>query len=223
MRMMPRSSRSARISSERFGMSRVISSAPSLVSRASTSCSSMWIDVSTSSLHQALREDDGVLVVVALPRHEGHEQVLAQGQLTVVGGRAVGQDVAGGDLLALLDDDLLVDGGVLVGTAELGQPVGLLAEDGADAILRTGLVLDDDLVARDVDHGTVGLGHDHVARVTGGAGFDARADVGGLGYDQRHGLLLHVGAHQGPVGVVVLDEGDQRRRDRHDLLRATRP
>ena len=49
IRMMPRSSRSARTSSETFGMSRVISSAPSLVSRASISCSSMWIDVSTSS------------------------------------------------------------------------------------------------------------------------------------------------------------------------------
>ncbi|SHV72456.1 Uncharacterised protein [Mycobacteroides abscessus subsp. abscessus] len=41
MRTMPRSSRSASTSSETFGMSRVISSAPSLVSRASISCSSM--------------------------------------------------------------------------------------------------------------------------------------------------------------------------------------
>ena len=49
IRMMPRSSRSASISSETFGMSRVISSGPSLVSRASTSCSSMWIEVRTSS------------------------------------------------------------------------------------------------------------------------------------------------------------------------------
>ena len=49
MRMMPRSSRSLRMSSDRFGMSRVISSAPSFVSRASISCSSMWIEVSTSS------------------------------------------------------------------------------------------------------------------------------------------------------------------------------
>ena len=49
MRMMPRSSRSASTSSETFGMSRVISSGPSLVSRASISCSSMWIEVSTSS------------------------------------------------------------------------------------------------------------------------------------------------------------------------------
>ena len=169
-------------------------------------------------LHQALGEDDGVLVVVALPRHEGHEQVLAQGELAVVGGGAVGQHVAGRDLLALLDDDLLVDGRVLVGPAELGQAVDLLAQHVAVAVLGAGLVLDGDLVARDVDDGAVALGHDHVAGVAGGAGLDAGADVGGLGDHQRHGLLLHVGAHQGPVGVVVLDEGDQRGRDRHDLL-----
>ena len=35
--------------------------------------------------HEALGEDDGVLVVVALPWHEGHEEVLAECQLTVVG------------------------------------------------------------------------------------------------------------------------------------------
>ena len=45
-------------------------------------------------LHEALGEDDGVLEVVALPRHQGHEEVLAEGQLTVVGGRAVGEDRA---------------------------------------------------------------------------------------------------------------------------------
>src|SRR5579875_649255 len=49
LRMMPRSSRSASTSSETFGMSRVISSGPSLVSRASTSCSSMWMEDRTSS------------------------------------------------------------------------------------------------------------------------------------------------------------------------------
>ena len=50
MRTMPRSSRSFSDSSERFGMSRVISSSPSLVERASISYSWMWIDESTSSL-----------------------------------------------------------------------------------------------------------------------------------------------------------------------------
>ncbi len=50
MRTMPRSSRLRSDSSERLGMSRVISSSPSLVVRASTSYSSMWIEVSSSSL-----------------------------------------------------------------------------------------------------------------------------------------------------------------------------
>jgi hypothetical protein len=45
MRMMPLSSRSRSMFSPTFGMSRVISSGPSLVSRASISSSSMWIEV----------------------------------------------------------------------------------------------------------------------------------------------------------------------------------
>jgi hypothetical protein len=45
---MPASSRFFSASSETFGMSRVISSGPSLVSRAETSNSSMWIEVKTS-------------------------------------------------------------------------------------------------------------------------------------------------------------------------------
>ena len=170
-------------------------------------------------LHQALGQDDGVLVVVALPRHEGHEQVLAQGQLAVVGGRTVGQHVTGRDLLALFDDDLLVDGRVLVGAAELGQAVDLLAQHVSVAVLGSGLVLDDDLVAGDVDDGAIAFGHDHVTSVAGGAGFDTGADVGSLRHHERHRLLLHVGAHEGSVGVVVLDKGDQCGRDRHDLLR----
>src|SRR5919112_1878582 len=44
MRMMPRSSRSFSRSGLTLGRSRVISSLPSFVSRASTSYSSMWID-----------------------------------------------------------------------------------------------------------------------------------------------------------------------------------
>ena len=46
-------------------------------------------------LHQALREDDRVLVVVALPRHDRDEQVLAQRHLAVLGARPVGDDLPG--------------------------------------------------------------------------------------------------------------------------------
>src|SRR5690606_33497842 len=65
-------------------------------------------------LHGAPRQDDRVLVVVALPRHERDEQVLAERHLAVLGGRTVGQDLALDDPVALVDDDLLVDRGALV-------------------------------------------------------------------------------------------------------------
>jgi hypothetical protein len=113
----------------------------------------------------------------------------------------------------------VVDAGVLVGAAELGQPVDLAAQRGAEAVLLPRGVLHDDGVAADLDHGAVALGEEDVAGVAGGPRLDAGADVGRLGHHQRHRLLLHVGAHQGTVGVVVLDEGDQGGRDRHDLLR----
>jgi hypothetical protein len=38
-----------------------------------------------------------------------------------------------------------------------------------------------------------------------------------LAAQQRHGLALHVGPHERAVGVVVLEERDHRRRDRHHL------
>ena len=82
---------------------------------------------------QPLGEDDGVLVVVALPRHEGHQEVLAEAELARLGRGAVGQHVALGDRLALVNDDALVEAGVLVGAAELGQPVHLAAERRAGA------------------------------------------------------------------------------------------
>ena len=48
--------------------------------------------------------------------------------------------------------------------------------------------------------------------------FHAGADERRLGLDQRHRLALHVRAHQRAVGVVVLEERDQRRGDRDELL-----
>src|SRR4028118_657057 len=66
--------------------------------------------------------------------------------------------------------------------------------------------------------GAVALGEDEPPAVVGGAGLHAGADVGGLGPQERDGLALHVGAHEGAVGVVVLEERDEGRRHRDDLL-----
>ena len=51
-------------------------------------------------LHQPLADDDRVLEVVAVPGHERDQDVAAQGQLALVGGGAVGEDLALLDLLA---------------------------------------------------------------------------------------------------------------------------
>jgi hypothetical protein len=48
----------------------------------------------TIFLDHALRDQDRVLEVVAVPGHEGDAHVLAQGQLTHVDGGAIGEDVA---------------------------------------------------------------------------------------------------------------------------------
>src|SRR6476619_1959558 len=49
--------------------------------------------------------------------------------------------------------------------------------------------------------------------------FDPGADERRGGTEERDGLALHVGAHQRAVRVVVLEERDERRRHRNDLLR----
>jgi hypothetical protein len=62
-------------------------------------------------------------------------------------------------------------------------------------------------------------GGDRGAGVARDHAFHAGADERRFGAHQRHGLTLHVRAHQRAVGVVVLEERDQRRGDRHELLR----
>ena len=49
--------------------------------------------------------------------------------------------------------------------------------------------------------------------------FHAGADERRVGAHQRHRLALHVGAHQSAVGVVILEERNERGRDRDELLR----
>ena len=124
-RMIPFSSRLRRLSSPTFGMSRVISSGPSLVSRASISCFSMWIEVNMSSRTSRSLMQDRVLEVAALPGHERDQDVLAQRQLALVGAGAVGEDLALRHPVAHVDDRALVDAGALVRAHELLQRVGV--------------------------------------------------------------------------------------------------
>ena len=80
------------------------------------------------------------------------------------------------------------------------------------------VVLEADRLGIDRDDFAVGACEHAAAGVLGGAILHAGADDRRLRTEQRHGLTLHVRAHQGAVGVVVLEERNQRRCDRDDLL-----
>ena len=109
------------------------------------------------------------------------------------------------------------DAGVLVGTLELAQLVDVDAGGAGIGLFRgahddTGRVdLIDDAGAPRRDCG---------AGIPGDGAFHARADDRRVRAQERDGLALHVRAHQRTVGVVILQEGNERRRDRHDLFGA---
>src|SRR5207245_2843046 len=62
-------------------------------------------------------------------------------------------------------------------------------------------------------------GHHDGAGVARHLLLEPRAHERRLGEEERHRLPLHVRSHERAVGVVVLEERDQRGSDRHELLR----
>ena len=74
-------------------------------------------------LHHALGDQDRVFEVVAVPRHERDQQVLAERQLAQIRRRTVGQHVAALDHIAGIHQRTLVDAGVLVGARVLGERI----------------------------------------------------------------------------------------------------
>ena len=168
-------------------------------------------------LHHPLGDEDRVFEVVPAPRHERDEHVAAEGEFAEFRARAVAQDLALVHLLPHLDDGLLADAGVLVGALELRQVVDVGAHLLAGVLVA--VHAHDDALRVDVVDRAGAPGHDHGARVAGRDVLHAGADERRPGAEQRHGLALHVRSHQRAVRVVVLEERDQRRGHRDQLLR----
>src|SRR6185369_11929020 len=123
--------------------------------------------------------------------------------------------VAFGNTVAHFDDRTLVDVGVLVGTGVLDQVVDVHTDFASLCFF---------IVHADHDAARVDVVH-HAATqgLHGGAGVDCHGTFD-TGTDQRlfrtqarHGLTLHVGAHQCTVRVIVLQEWNQRCCNGHDL------
>ena len=175
----------------------------------------MWMDVNTSSraMRSLIRIE--VLEVVAVPRHERAQHVPPQRQLAQLRRRTISDDLAVLHRVAHLHQRTLVDAGGLVGTHELAQPVDVDALGGAVFIGRA----HHDARAVDLVHHAGAPRDDGRTAVARHRRFHAGADERCVRLDQRHRLTLHVGAHQRAVGVIVLQERDQRRGHRHQLLR----
>ena len=179
----------------------------------------------------ALGDDDGILEVVAVPRHESYENVTTDSEFAVFRVRTVCKDSAFLDLLADLDDGLLIDAGACVGTHELTERV---CEDALREVGLHGLRLTQELLVRNgklticggdddfsgsCGNDAVGFGNDHGAGVAGGLAFEAGSNQWRLGNEKRHTLALHVRSHECAVGVIVLEERDQTRSHGDELLR----
>ena len=165
--------------------------------------------------HDPFRDQDRVFKVVSVPRHEGDEGVAPQGQFTELGRGTVGDHVAGLHLVAHAHQRTLIDAGRGVGALELLQAIDVDARLGGVGLFRRP---HDDAGAVDLFDNTGTAGHHDSAGIHRHHGFHTGADQRRVRLDQRHGLLLHVRTHEGAIGVIVLEERNQRRGHRDHLL-----
>ena len=174
-------------------------------------------------LHQAFRQDDRVLEVVPVPGHERHEYVAAQRQLARFGRGAVGDHMTGTDPVTDPNQGTLIDRGVLIGAPELPHPVAIMLRQPRERDIRVHMPrlarVHDDLIGRHASDASGPAGHDHRTGVRGHLGLKPGAHDWRLRKEQGHSLALHVAAHERAVGIVVLKERNQRRRNRDQLLR----
>ena len=108
-------------------------------------------------LDDLLADEDGVLEVVTVPRHECDERVSTQRQFAAIGARAVRDDLALLHMVAFFDENLLIDAGRSVGTHELAHGINIHAVrrvmfDALLAFRHFAVVGDDDLASGDRGH-----------------------------------------------------------------------
>ncbi len=176
----------------------------------------MWIEVKTSS--ETMRSEIRIEIfeVVAVPGHERAKHIAPERQFAELGRRTVANDVAGGHRVADFHQRPLVDAGVLVRPLEFEQIVDV--DRGGFGVGLGGRPDDDPGGIHLVDDARA-AGDDRDAGIAGDRLLHPGTHKRRLGADQRYRLPLHVRTHQRPIGVVVFEKRDQRRRHRDQLFR----
>ncbi len=138
------------------------------------------------------------------------QHVASQGQFALERGGPVGHDIALFDLLAELDDRLLVLAGPLV---EARRTCGGDERCRSPISIRVGC-------RRSSTVPFLPSANRSCPSCEATSRSIPVATTGGSAHQERHRLPLHVGTHRRAVGVVVLEERDQTGRDADHLLGA---
>ena len=169
--------------------------------------------------HHALGDNHSILEVVALPRHEGDHHIAAQSEFTTLSGITLTKHLSLLNLIAFLDNWAQVDGGRMIGTLILGKAVFLhIVVERNEALLLSAVVTDDYLSGVDILDNTVGLGVEQHTTIVCHSLLNTRTHNGNFGIEQGNSLTHHVRSHKGTVGIVVLEERNERSCNRGNLI-----
>ena len=162
---------------------------------------------------------DSVLIVVSLPRHVGNQQVLTQSKLALFGGVTLGKDLPFRHALTFLTNRSKVNRHVLVGTTPFRNRIFFQCRFEAYElfVFRTVIQNADSRSIHEINN-TLALCCNLRTRVACELTFDACTYNRSFALQQRNCLAHHVRTHQRTVGIVMLQERNQRGRNRSNLL-----
>ena len=155
--------------------------------------------------HKPLTDQYRILIVIPFPGHKADQRILTERQFAKRRGRTVGNNFSGFYMVALFHDRLLVITVGLVTSHKLGQMVLVLLPVITDHLNDPG---------RHIGNRTAFSRNHTNARVHSRLLLHTCTDRRSLREQKRYRLTLHVGTHQRAVGIIVLQERDQRRRHR---------
>ncbi|CRH88225.1 Uncharacterised protein [Chlamydia trachomatis] len=144
-----------------------------------------------------LAQNHGVFVVVAIPCHKCHEQILPKSQFTACRCRPISNQRAFFDAVAFIDAHMLVCAVTLVGTLKLEQLI--------NTVLAT-IFEHMHCIGRNFSDDARSCCYSRIASINGCACLHAGAHKRSYWAQQGHGLPLHVCTHKSTVRIVMLQE-----------------
>ncbi len=163
-----------------------------------------------------LGKKNRIFVVVAVPRHKRDEHVTAKSQVAQISRRTISDDVALTDRITNAYKRTLIDAGALVRALELLQTIDINARLRRIEVFGSA---DNDTCCVNLIDDTTATSGNSGTRVTSNNCFHTCSDERSFSAYQRHGLTLHVRAHESAVRVVVFKERNKCCSNRNQLLR----